>query len=136
MRKVKFRAWSEYSNKLVVWEHMKVDETLGGVLNGEDEKIHVMQFTGLKDKNGREIYEGDILTSKHYPFQRDGEYNYHVLVEWGNEQAAYYLTKYLANKNRHGVSHLISDSMEQYNMATFEIIGNIHENPELLEADY
>lgn len=92
----------------------------------------VGQFVGKKDTNGREVYDKDVLTSKHYPYQKDGEYNYHSLVEWDEEQAAYYLTKYLANKNRRGVSHLISDSMEQYDMATFEVIGNITDNPELL----
>lgn len=97
------------------------------------DNLKIIQYTGLKDKNGMEIFEGDILTSTEYPFQDDGGYNYHGVVEWGEEEAAYYLTKHLANKKRRGISHGISEMLGQEEMTTFEIIGNIYNNPELLE---
>jgi len=137
-REIKFRAWdkgSEYMHSNVqsaVYEDPDEWTEFNTVLGLE--RFEVMQYTGLKDKNGKEIYEGDILTSSEYPFQDDGEYNYHGVVEWGEEEAAYYLTKHLANKNRRGISHGISEMLGQEDMSTFEIIGNIYENPELLEA--
>lgn len=97
------------------------------------DNLKLIQFTGLKDKHAEEICEGDILTSTEYPFQDDGKYNYHGVVEWGQDEAAYYLTKHLVNKNRRGISHGISEMLGQEDLTTFEIIGNIYENPELLE---
>ncbi|MEK4628087.1 YopX family protein [Solibacillus sp. FSL R7-0682] len=126
MRDIKFRAWSEYSNKLVVWEHMKVDDTLGSVLNGEDKKIHVMQYTGLKDKNGREIYEGDLYqyTVSHDMYDPNSG---HITFETKHvkavtfENGAFY----------HGIE-LLSDVLEYDD--SLVCVGNIYENPELLEA--
>lgn len=135
MRKIKFRAWDksrkemEYINNMYWFEENGVDDINNNVF------LDFMQYTGLKDMNGKEIFEGDILTSKEYPFQDDGEYNYHGVVEWGEEEAAYYLTKHLANKNRRGISHGISEMLGQEDMSTFEIIGNIYENPELMEIN-
>jgi len=90
------------------------------------------QYTGLKVKNGKEIYEGDILTSGNYPFQDDGKYNYHGVIEWIDEEASFYMTKRLANKEKRGISDGISQPIEC--IEEFEVIGNIHDNPELLEV--
>jgi uncharacterized phage protein (TIGR01671 family) len=93
-----------------------------------------MRYTGLKDKYGKEIYEGDILTSNQYPFQDDGKYNYHGVVEWGDEYGAFFLTKRLVNSEKRGISHGISETLMDYDMASFEVIGNIYEKPDLLEG--
>jgi uncharacterized phage protein (TIGR01671 family) len=71
----------------------------------------IMQYTGLKDKNGKEIYEGDIL-------QREG-HNYKHIVKWWNESAGFNL------------SWVCECMLKGFNI---EIIGNIHENPELLKV--
>lgn len=98
------------------------------------EDVELMQYTGLKDKNGVEIYEGDILTSTIYPFQSDKEYNYHGEVRWGEEDAAFLLTKHIVNKDKRGISHGITDLLTDYDIRDFEIIGNIYTNPELLQT--
>lgn len=90
----------------------------------------VSQYTGLKDKNGKEIYEGDVLTAEIYPFQDDGEYNYHGVIEWDKETASFYMWKALANKNKRGISHGIGEQIES--IERFEVIGSIYENPELI----
>lgn len=83
----------------------------------EDEDATIMQSTGLFDKNGKEIFEGDILSSKIYPVNGVVEYRTKsgMLVNCLKEYSYY---EYLGN--------VASDR---------EIIGNIYENPELLEAD-
>lgn len=93
----------------------------------------VGQYTGLTDRNGKEIYEGDILTSEHYPFQDEGKYNYHGVIEWIDEEASFYMTKRLANKEKRGISDGISQPIES--IEEFEVIGNCWDNPDLLEGE-
>ena len=93
----------------------------------------VGQFTGLLDKNGKEIYEGDIITADCYPFFSDGKPNYVAVVEWNDCGFAAFLELHKDSDAR-GISvgcpvmYFDSD-----NAAEFEIIGNIHDNPELLK---
>ncbi|MNR93669.1 YopX protein [compost metagenome] len=94
----------------------------------------VGQYTGLQDRNGKEIYEGDILTALKYPFQDDGKYNYHGVIEWVDEEASFYMTKRLANKDKRGTLDWISQPIEE--IEEFEVIGNIYEHPHLLEVSH
>lgn len=84
----------------------------------------VGQYTGLKDKNGTRIFEGDILI-----YEYDGEYDpdEKYLVAWDNDEAAFRVNYYLKGE----YIHYESITPHQY----FEIIGNIYDNPELLKGD-
>lgn len=79
--------------------------------NGDWEVVSAEQYTGLKDKNGREIYEGDLLT--HGPITGVS------VVKWVETQQG---------------PRLIAVPDYLPNWKHCEIIGNIHENPELLET--
>ena len=87
----------------------------------------VGQYTGLLDKNGKEIFEGDVVTSNEYPFQDDGEYNYHGIIEWSEELTSYYLVLKIANPSKRGISDGIGEALQDYNACELEIIGNIYE---------
>jgi uncharacterized phage protein (TIGR01671 family) len=138
MREIKMKFWDTKDHK---W--LKAGSSILGTIfywktNQEvsliDDRFKPVFYTGLKDKYGKEIYEEDILTSNQYPFQDDGKYNYHGVVEWGDEYGAFFLTKRLVNSEKRGISHGISETLMDYDMASFEVIGNIYEKPDLLEG--
>ena len=93
----------------------------------------VCQFTGFHDKNGKEIYEGDILRSDEYPFScmEDGARdNYFGIIEWSDEEAMFLLTCVKNPKAAvRGISDGISDEITQQKLEDCEIVGDIH-NPE------
>lgn len=84
--------------------------------------IHLMQSTGLKDKHGKEIFEGDILGIE----TDEGILN--VNVFWDSKHALF-----MFESEIHNEKELLAELVED-NTYPFEIIGNIYENPELLEG--
>ena len=87
--------------------------------NGED--VTLMQSTGLKDKNGKEIFEGDILACK----TDDEVINLNIF--WDEEHALF-----MFESKKYNEQEPLAELVEN-NTYPFEIIGNIYENPELLE---
>lgn len=130
MREIKFRArdtknncWAvtiDFSQNPLYWaDKMEADYVY-------------QQFTGLKDKSGREIYEGDILKSEQYPFYDEGKLNYvaEVVFEEGCFSAVLSLTP-VGAEWKNGAAEGNTTSGE--GMSKLEVIGNIYENPELLK---
>lgn len=114
MREIKFRAWDK-KNKVMfkIFDNVSREDWY---LPQWKESHEVMQFTGLHDKNGKEIYEGDI-----------------VLFSTSWNQTEYH-------KNKFGIKRVVefakgsfSYCMVYGDMDVVEVIGNIYENPELLK---
>ena len=96
----------------------------------------VCQCTGLKDKNGKLIWENDILDGFTYPYMSDGVHNYYAEVCWCSNVPAFgiYTQKYPKSKVR-GISAGMTEIMEDWNSNDCEVIGNIFDNKELLESE-
>lgn len=117
-REIKFRAWSSYFKKMYL--NIQLLDSLNEYINrGEHE---IMQYTGLKDKNGKEIYEGDILRFK---------------ANYTKKPCGYVVCK--VEFSSYGIE--LTNALYSYDPIeetsefpyTSEVIGNIYENPELLE---
>ena len=90
----------------------------------------VGQFTGLYDKNEKEIYEGDVLRSDEFPYSRgDKERDNYYAVVYYCEEWACFGTVMVKNPNSSvsDISDGIFDDINREKMKSFEVIGNIHE---------
>lgn len=93
------------------------------------------QFTGLADKNGQRIWENDILRGYQYPYRYDGNDNYFAEVTWFENCPAFGIYTFKNPKsNVCGISEGNTEFMENWNSEDWEVIGNIFDNPELLEV--
>ncbi len=118
MREIKFRVWAHASG-VMFYPDAEEGWTMSGGRLRELPNTTLMQYTGLKDKNGKEIYEGDIVL-----LNRQGKKTPTlVLFNGGMFHAGYHYGSSTTLKRKALQSSLV------------EIIGNIHENPELLNAD-
>ena len=87
-----------------------------------------MQYTGLKDKNGKEIYEGDIISYKALKEKRKDKI-FRNVIEWANYSGT--LGWIIRGNDKRVYIPLNSNQVFNHNI---EIIGNIYENPELLKG--
>ena len=95
----------------------------------------VGQYTGLTDKYGTKIFEGDLLKGNIYPFfdKVDGVSNYFAEVIWSEERAGFELvTHKFPESEVSGISEGICVSMGDFDDSEWEVIGNIYDNSELL----
>lgn len=141
----KFRVWDETQHKMLqvdciefidgkaYW--VEASPADGNVQGGNDgpvggnSQLKLEQYTGLKDANGKEIYEGDILdTSSRIGGKLITDY---LKVDWREDYAGFFC----------GETPLYAclsewDNDIKYPQTFPEIVGNVHENPELLEAQH
>lgn len=113
---IKFRAYSEYYNRMFLWDELleySIDDVFTQDKNN-DWYGTLMQFTGLKDKNGIEIYEGDIAQY----------YNRSGIIIYDAKRAAFCI---FTEKDDIYVQLLNTVVVD------IEVIGNRYSNPELLK---
>lgn len=100
----------------------------------------VCQFTGFLDKNGKEIYEGDVLRSDSYPYSclEDDERDNYFAVVFYCEDGASFATVTVKNpeSNVGGISDGICNDVSRDEMKQFEVVGNIHEKEWLQYGEY
>ena len=145
MREIKFRFWIK--EKEVMVQDVRIHGKLNSKLN--QQWLVPMQFTGLKDKNGKEIYEGDVLnfdwrlqeTSELYA---DDCENIKGVVRFQNGK---YVVWFFNNSMSFDLSDINQNTLERFwretyvsakddyfKMTGFEVVGNIYQNPELLNG--
>ena len=120
MREIKFRAWNKLINSMdydIQNTHDSLRDSFADYLN--DKYCVVMQFTGLTDVNGKEIYEGDILKCN----------NYLAVVVWDDNIPGFCIIGKF--KNFCGGTYFDKCKL----IANCEVIGNIHEHKYLLDRE-
>ena len=115
MRTIKFRAWDLYNKKMIELGDL---ETISLNKDLDFANYKIMQYTGLKDKNGNEIYEGDIVWYRLPHPDEKRHPNWHgcskkIAVKWNEKTSGWNLK---SGENR-------------------EIIGNIYENKDLIGGE-
>ena len=146
MREIKFRAWDKINKKMAEVYVLSLSIIQGHIIC-EDNKlfsgcdytsVEIMQYTGLNDKNGKEVYEGDIIFNPNsfgcvcgngiytdeYPDKR--------IIIWNNKDLRFdfdFLDKNMRGEKCSGYC------LCETNKELFEVIGNICENPDLIKGD-
>ena len=94
----------------------------------------VGQYTGLNDKEGHEIYEGDVLETSDYPCVSEGNINYRHVVEWDNESLMFCCP--ICRVSDRVIGRACGKTLEEISVSSgLSVAGNIHDNPELLEVN-
>jgi uncharacterized phage protein (TIGR01671 family) len=131
MRDFKFRAWDKkkktWTNYQIIDDMTYFMDKITGVWHRDDEfkRFKLLQYTGMQDKNKKEIYEGDIIKivdENGVIDELDPNTGFGTVI-WFEEYAFWYV-----DKIENGLGGIIN----YYNV---EVIGNIYDNPELLRSE-
>ena len=144
MREIKFRAWDKKEKKMFIPPWLDWVTNSRSVKNNSVSnvgkrsatqpldsfyaepiwEVELMQFTGLKDKNGKDVFEGDILKCSRSYWKKTRN----LVVEWGDE-------RYQLTDIEDPVDSEVMDKSSSFDVPQVEreVIGNIYENPNLIK---
>lgn len=145
MSKLKFRAW-DTRNEELVYSHKEdcfyvntkgvlfmyaIPKSESGLETIYHKSYDVEQFTGIQDKNGLDVYEGDILRTYHFTNHYGKKEYLHHEVVWSDKYCGWQMLNCTSRDENDG-----SPQLFVYIQAgkDFEKVGNIHENPELIKG--
>lgn len=119
-REIKFRAWCKSEKKMLTVQQVlfDFDNNVLKEWTHQKSKVKFLQYAGLKDPNGVDIYEGDIIDLCQSKYE--GEHNFNVVVF---ENGCFCAKDKLTSRNLHETISIGID---------YEVIGNIYENPEII----
>lgn len=131
-RSIKFRGWHKKDRGMIEISDLHLNEggwSGDGSHHNELEDIHLMQYTGLKDRNGKEIYEGDIVRVISKPIFDDEEIhteNFKVKLDLNG----------IGFEARDGSDLMVGWAEITTEGNSIEVIGNIYATPKLLKETY
>jgi uncharacterized phage protein (TIGR01671 family) len=127
-RENKFRVWDKNLSSMfssdIILDSLDMNALLSGKLPEVNKRIILMQYTGLKDSKGAEIYEGDILNVYNWGFNSKKESLGIAKVIWSDDEKGW--------RYHNAVELMSEDVYDQFR--NVEVIGNIYENSELLKG--
>ena len=136
MREIKFRAWDKYNKRWVTNDvvfDLRTQTPMINIINSttNNDDIILMQYTGLKDKNSKEIYEGDIIYGVWYP-----SFFHHIIYENAVvERGTFVIGEYSIKADTWIVNEKNLQRIPLHSLSDIEVIGNIYKNPELIKEE-
>ncbi|AUR98139.1 hypothetical protein NVP1247A_65 [Vibrio phage 1.247.A._10N.261.54.E12] len=125
-RVIKFRAWNGIDNSYIDWMTLcGMPKLITNIARGKEKHYQLEQFTGLTDKNGIEIYEGDIVRWGH--IEGYIERNPRIAIVEMYIDLSFMTVNLGDNNHRFHYGNFMYKNTHQ----AMEVIGNIHQNPEL-----
>lgn len=133
MKEIKFRAWDKELNRMCDVIQLGVRDIIVNFIEEDEisgflpiDRFEIMQYTGLKDKNGTEIYEGDIIRTHENRIQK---------VIWNNNgfKLEYKFKRSYLGESYWEIRKDIELSETHNKRWGIKVIGNIYESPELLK---
>jgi len=131
VRDTKFRAWDKNTNSMCSSSIIAGENIKGYIYSHgcpeqelvEDSDLVIMQFTGLQDYKGIDIFEGDIIEIK--PYNKDRFESNLYVIKWDKNYCRFIMDSEVAWKG----------SICQKLLKEYKVIGNIYENPELFNKE-
>ena len=130
-REIKFRAWDKEAKAMESFDELVETIDFADVFKGYYTNLEVMQYTGLKDKHGTVIYEGDIIKCRIVTPKRNWKELRTVAYD---EDMARFAAVSLDGNHWSSLPSNVEFNLNPVRIDKCKIIGNIYENPELLEG--